>query len=75
MSEIETKVAAAMAEYGKWGTGMDSRRPRETMAWVGREDAPDQWREVAAYRNTSEAEKARHFHAMRAAVEAALAAS
>jgi hypothetical protein len=74
MSDIETKVAAALAEYRKWGTGMDSRRPRETMAWVGREDAPGQWREVAAYRHTSEAEKALHVHAMRAAVEAAVAA-
>jgi hypothetical protein len=72
MSE-NPKVAAALAEYAKWGTGFDSRRPREAMAWAGREDHPGQWREVSAHAHTDAAEKARHLHAMRAAVEAALA--
>ncbi|MBB5762183.1 hypothetical protein HNR01_001803 [Methylorubrum rhodesianum] len=73
MIDFEAKLAAAMTEYGKWGTGFDSRRPEGACAWVGREDHPGQWTEVQAYPGSFTADNALHEHAMRAALKAALA--
>lgn len=74
MDRFEAKLEAAMAEYGKWGTGFDSRRTEGARGWVGREDHPGEWTEVQAYRGSHEADAALHGHAMRAALKAALEA-
>ncbi|PXW51312.1 hypothetical protein [Methylobacterium sp. B4] len=75
MDSFELKVAAALAEYGKWGTGFDSRRPEGERAWVGREDSPGIWTEAQAYPGSFTAQNALHEHAMRAALKVALEAA
>ena len=73
MSEqTDAIVDAALAEYARWVTGSDTRRPAGHMVWVGRLKDDGTSEETTSHRHHDEAEQACHVQAMTAAVRSAL---
>lgn len=70
----EAAIAAAKAEYARWSTASDTRRPRGSEDQVVRQGDDGKWVETTAH-PFGQAEKAMHEQALVAAVEAALKAA
>ena len=70
----EAAIAAAQAEYARWSTASDTRRPREAVDQVVRQADDGTWVETTAH-PFGEAEKPMREQALAAAVEAALRAA
>ncbi len=70
----EAAVAAAKAEYARWSTASDTRRPHEAVDQVVRRADDGTWVETSAH-PFGEAERPMHEQALAAAVEAALKAA
>jgi hypothetical protein len=64
-------IRAAAAEYERWGTGVDTSRPKGERDWVCRRDDTGVW-QVVSYHTFGEADHERHARALAAAIRAAL---
>lgn len=64
-------LEAAKAEYARWGTGCDTRRPKGYTSWVGRQNDDGSWHEVGACGSEAEAERECRDRALAAALLAA----
>ena len=71
-AQTDPIIDAALAEYARWITGSNSRRPPEHIFWVGSLEDDGRYDETTSHRSHDEAAKSCHVQAMTAAVRSAL---